>query len=107
MSTVRSVRREPSPVPARRADAGGQRSSGTDAQVETILARLPEMERRVLDARFGLSGGHPMAAGQIGELLGLTSREAMEIERRALGRLRALIPAEALAAVIARLTSER
>lgn len=80
---------------------------GPQADMGRVLDRLPGMERRVIEARFGLSGGHPMKASEVAELLNLTSREVQEIERRGLGRLRQVVPPERLRAALDSLARER
>jgi DNA-directed RNA polymerase sigma subunit (sigma70/sigma32) len=88
-----------------RAGRGGNASSldgATVAAVERILGRLPQMERRVVELRFGLAGGHPLSAADVAVQLRLTAREVAEIEQRGLGRLRALLDPAQLAALLAR-----
>ena len=58
-----------------------------DAQVAEILARLPELERNVLELRFGLGGDEPRTVRQTGVELGITTSQAGELERRALSTL--------------------
>lgn len=72
------------------------------ASVQRIMGKLPGMERQVVALRFGLSGGHPLSAADVAAELRLTPREVAEIERRGLERLRVLVPAEQLAALLAR-----
>ncbi|MDX2117308.1 MAG: hypothetical protein SFY96_03900 [Planctomycetota bacterium] len=61
-----------------------------DHRIRAISSGLNEFSRRVLDARFGWSGGPPMNAGQIGELIAQPRMRAAMIERRALREARAL-----------------
>jgi RNA polymerase primary sigma factor len=58
-----------------------------DQQVAEIVARLPEPERKVIELRFGLSGDEPRTLRQTGSALGITSRQASELEEQALRRL--------------------
>jgi RNA polymerase primary sigma factor len=58
-----------------------------DAQVAEVLARLPELERNVLELRFGLGGDEPRTIRQTGAELGITTSQAGELERRALSTL--------------------
>ncbi len=58
-----------------------------DAQVAEVLARLPELERNVLELRFGLGGDEPRTVRQTGAELGITTSQAGELERRALSAL--------------------
>lgn len=87
-----------------RAGAG---DSSASRGVASMMRRLPEMERRVLDLRFGLSGGHPMRASQVASELGISSAEVSEIESRALERLRVVVPADRMADLIKLLSAER
>jgi RNA polymerase primary sigma factor len=67
-----------------------------DQQVADIVARLPEPERKVIELRFGLAGGEPRTARQIGSELGITSARASELEDQALRRLADSAGVEAL-----------
>jgi RNA polymerase primary sigma factor len=58
-----------------------------DNQVAEVLARLPEMERNVIQLRFGLGGDEPRSVRQTGAELGITTSQAGELERRALSTL--------------------
>ncbi len=58
-----------------------------DAQVAEVLAKLPEMERNVIQLRFGLGGDEPRTVRQTGAELGITTSQAGELERRALTTL--------------------
>ncbi|HWD68996.1 MAG TPA: sigma-70 family RNA polymerase sigma factor [Solirubrobacteraceae bacterium] len=58
-----------------------------DAQVAEVLARLPELERNVIELRFGLAGDEPRTVRQTGAELGITTSQAGELERRALTTL--------------------
>lgn len=53
-----------------------------------MLARLPDIERNVLEARMGLVDGTPMKPGQVADRLGLTIHEVKTIEARAFERIR-------------------
>lgn len=75
--------------------------------VTQILERLPEMERKVMDLRYGITGGHPQSPTVAGNTLGLTARETQEIERRAIERLRAIVPDKDLARLLAVLVQRR
>jgi RNA polymerase primary sigma factor len=55
--------------------------------VGTALAKLPEDERRVIEARFGTGGRQAKSIRDIARELGLTQRGARELEARALRRL--------------------
>jgi RNA polymerase primary sigma factor len=58
-----------------------------DAQVAEVLAKLPELERNVIELRFGLGGDEPRTVRQTGAELGITTSQAGELERRALTTL--------------------
>jgi len=58
-----------------------------DRQVSEVVAQLPELEREVISRRFGLDGGEPLTARQIGAELGITAAKAGEVEDQALRRL--------------------
>ena len=57
-------------------------------QVRALLGSLNERERTVLRARYGLAGPE-QSLRDIGERLGLSGERVRQIERRALGKLRA------------------
>ncbi len=58
-----------------------------DSQVAEVLAKLPELERNVIQLRFGLGGDEPRTVRQTGAELGITTSQAGELERRALSTL--------------------
>jgi len=58
-----------------------------DRQVAEVLSTLPEMERNVIQLRFGLGGDEPRTVRQAGAELGITTSQAGELERRALTTL--------------------
>ncbi len=58
------------------------------SKLASLLARLPEVERKVLEARMGLVDGEPQKPGQVAERLGLTIPEVKKIEARAFERIR-------------------
>jgi RNA polymerase primary sigma factor len=58
-----------------------------DTQVAEVLSKLPEMERNVIQLRFGLDGDEPRTVRQTGAELGITTSQAGELERRALTTL--------------------
>ena len=63
------------------------------------LGRLPERERTVLAARFGLGGRPRETLLGLGRRLGMTSEWARRLERRALDRLRTELEACGVAGV--------
>jgi RNA polymerase primary sigma factor len=62
----------------------------------SVLAALSPLERRVIDLRFGLSGGAPRTRVQIARELGLSYQRARQIEASALKRLAELPVAQRL-----------
>ena len=72
------------------------------AHLRTILARaaghLSERERVIIESHFGTNGRSPHTLEEIGKLFGLTRERIRQIERRALGKLRAVIGPEDLEA---------
>jgi RNA polymerase primary sigma factor len=67
-----------------------------EQQVAEIVAQLPEPERKVIELRFGLSGDEPRTVRQAGKELGLTPKQAGELENQALRRLSGRPELEAL-----------
>ena len=83
--------------------SGGRRPTGDDAatnalksRLSTILGRLPDVERQVLELRMGLVDGTPAKPGQVAERLGLTIPEVKRIEERAFSRIRDVMPTKGL-----------
>ena len=60
------------------------------------LAELPERERMVLEARYGLGDHEPETLQQVGRRLGVTRERVRQIERQALDRLARARESEAL-----------
>jgi RNA polymerase primary sigma factor len=60
------------------------------------LAELPDREREVLEARYGLGDHEPETLQQIGRRLGVTRERVRQIERQALDRLARARESEAL-----------
>jgi RNA polymerase primary sigma factor len=60
-----------------------------DRQLAAGLSKLPELEREVLERRYGLAGGEPRTVRQTGSDLGITPTKTSELEARALARLAA------------------
>jgi RNA polymerase primary sigma factor len=52
------------------------------------LGALPDRQRRVVELRYGLTGGPPLPLAAIGDQLGLTRERVRQIEFQALERLR-------------------
>jgi len=70
--------------------------------LRTVLQRLPETQRRVLELRMGLADGHPHDAADTARTLGMTLAEVREIEARGLATIRQVVPREQLARLLPR-----
>jgi RNA polymerase primary sigma factor len=57
-------------------------------QLLRLLAGLSEMERAVIDLRFGLQGGSPLSRAELGRRFHLTREAIRQIELKALKKLR-------------------
>ena len=55
--------------------------------VDTALAKLPEAERKIIEARFGTGGRPELSIREAARELGVTQNAARELEARALARL--------------------
>ncbi|PSO49277.1 MAG: hypothetical protein BRC31_00220 [Actinobacteria bacterium QS_5_72_10] len=78
---------------ARDEDAEVRRLRG---KLASILGRLPDVERQVVELRTGLADGTPQRPGQVAERLGLTIPEVQRIEARAFSRIREVGPIKGL-----------
>jgi RNA polymerase primary sigma factor len=67
-----------------------------DEQLASVVAQLPDLEREVIELRFGLTGDEPRSIRQTGSDLGITAARAGELEARALSRLASLPELEGL-----------
>ena len=63
------------------------RSSLRD-ELDSVLSRLGERERRVLELRFGLADGNARTLEETGSAVGVTRERARQIEAEALAKLR-------------------
>jgi RNA polymerase sigma factor (sigma-70 family) len=63
------------------------------ADLQGVLADLPDNERTVVTLRFGLGGEEPMTLEAIGRRLNVTRERVRQLEASALGRLRTLLAA--------------
>ncbi len=59
-----------------------------EKEIEDLLDKLPEKERRVLELRFGLRGEEPRTLREIGEILQISRERVRQLETRALRKLR-------------------
>ncbi len=57
-------------------------------EIEEMLDKLPEKERRVVELRFGLRGEEPRTLREIGEILNISRERVRQLETRALRKLR-------------------
>ena len=57
-------------------------------EVEKLIGRLGERERRILSLRFGLDRGEPRTLDEVGTEMHLTRERIRQIERAALAKLR-------------------
>jgi RNA polymerase primary sigma factor len=57
-------------------------------EIEEMLEKLPEKERRVIELRFGLRGEEPKTLREIGEILNISRERVRQLETRALRKLR-------------------
>ena len=57
-------------------------------EVEKLMARLGDRERRILSLRFGLDRGEPRTLDEVGSEMNLTRERIRQIERAALAKLR-------------------
>ncbi|HET6963355.1 MAG TPA: sigma-70 family RNA polymerase sigma factor [Acidimicrobiales bacterium] len=64
-------------------------------EVEKLMARLGERERRILSLRFGLDRGEPRTLDEVGTEMHLTRERIRQIERAALAKLRSPAAEEA------------
>jgi RNA polymerase primary sigma factor len=58
-----------------------------DGAIERALDALPEIERRVIELRFGLAGGEPQSIESVRKELGVSRERLRRLERDALERL--------------------
>ncbi|MBI3256111.1 MAG: sigma-70 family RNA polymerase sigma factor [Candidatus Andersenbacteria bacterium] len=63
-------------------------SSFMQQQVQAAVATLPPRERRIVDARFGLSNDNPKTLEEIGEDFGISRERVRQLQNVALERLR-------------------
>ena len=57
-------------------------------RIQEMLSELSQQEAKLLTLRFGLEGGTPMDAAQVGQAMNLTAEEVTNIEAAALQKLR-------------------
>ncbi len=59
-----------------------------EKEIDELLDKLPEKERRVLELRFGLRGEEPRTLREIGDILQISRERVRQLETRALRKLR-------------------
>lgn len=57
-------------------------------QLDDVLTTLTYREKRVLELRFGIAGGHPHTLEEVGKEFGVTRERIRQIEAKALRKLR-------------------
>ncbi len=67
-----------------------------DADVLTVLAALPDRERRVIELRYGLAEEGPLTFEEIGRYVGLTRERVRQIEMKTLQMLKTSGQADSL-----------
>lgn len=65
-------------------------------KLASVLGRLPDVERQVIELRTGLADGTPQRPGVVAEQLGMTIPEVKRIEARAFSRIREVGPIKGL-----------
>src|SRR5689334_14689838 len=69
-----------------------------EESIRKALQRLDPNARRVIELRFGIGGGEPLALREVAKLIGLSPEGVRKLERRALRRLAEERELQALAA---------
>ena len=85
------LRDESEPLPEEAAEAAIRTQA-----LEQILLKLSPRERRVLELRYGLDGGHARTLDEIGQAFNVTRERIRQIESHTLRKLRALALAQRL-----------
>src|SRR5215212_1845177 len=57
-------------------------------QIDIVLQKLPERERRIIQLRYGLQDGHYRTLEEVGREFGITRERIRQIEARVLRKLR-------------------
>jgi len=65
----------------------GMLRESRQTRIKALLQTYPDTEQRVIELRFGITGGRPLPRREIAENLGITTDMAKKIERRGLWRL--------------------
>jgi RNA polymerase primary sigma factor len=56
-------------------------------ELDQVLSTLTHRERKVIELRFGLTGGHPHTLEEVGEIFGVTRERIRQIEAKTLAKL--------------------
>ena len=76
-------------IPSDAPDALAQVESAERARILwDALRRLPERDRAIVEARFGVGGGDEETLEAIGARLGISRERVRQIEERAFGKIR-------------------
>ena len=59
-------------------------------RVMELLSTLTEQEKKLLVLRFGLEGSQPKTPQQVGEILGITAKQVINMETAVMRKLRRL-----------------
>jgi RNA polymerase primary sigma factor len=59
-----------------------------EEELNQILATLTHRERKVIELRFGLAGGHPRTLEEVGQKFGVTRERIRQIEAKTLAKLK-------------------
>lgn len=84
------------PSSRRPTDADDAALRALRGKLSGVLARLPDIERQVIELRMGLVDGTPAKPGVVADRLGLTIAEVKRIEGRAFERIREVGPIKGL-----------
>lgn len=80
----------------------GRTTPDLGAALDAVLRGLPDRDRRVLSARFGLSpGSSPRTLAEVGSELGVTRERVRQVVARSLARVRGQLSAPHRARVVA------
>ena len=56
-------------------------------ELDSVLSTLTHRERKIIELRFGLKGGHPRTLEEVGQKFGLTRERIRQIEVKTLAKL--------------------
>ena len=71
-----------------RADTQMEHVNSLKVETERALSSLSEQEKEVIKLYYGISTGHPLTLGEIGEKFDLTNERIRQIKLRGLAKLR-------------------